>query len=71
MGTVPPGALDKARKRREAEAANRFDRDRPGDPHCVCQGKGLVCRLGPDLKPDPTSIEICDCILNVLERMAE
>jgi hypothetical protein len=49
-----------------------FDRDRPGDPQCgTCNGKGLTTRLGEDLKPDPSTVEICDCILKVLERAAE
>lgn len=36
--------------------------DQVGDPDCICAGTGLVCRLGPDSRPDPESIAVCDCV---------
>lgn len=39
-----------------------------GDPDCICAGTGLVCRLGPDSKPDPESIAVCECVPTKVRR---
>jgi hypothetical protein len=33
-------------------------------------GTGLMCRLGEDLRADPSSIAICDCALKKLASLA-
>jgi hypothetical protein len=42
-----------------------------GEPDCVCRGTGLVCRLGVDLRPDPESIAVCDCVTRLARKQRD